>query len=88
MNYETLASEEVIQKTAQAIKKRGIDVIVVNNRQEALEKIKSMIPKGAEIMNASSTTLEQVGFVEYLKSGLLITILSLVVGITWFSIIF
>ena len=36
---------------------------------EALEKVKLFIPKGASVMNGSSRTLEEIGFVEYLKSG-------------------
>ena len=69
MNYDVLANEDSIAKTAEAIKSRGINVVVVNTGQEALEAIKNMIPKGAQVMNASSTTLEQIGFVAYLASG-------------------
>ncbi|MEK7082237.1 MAG: lactate utilization protein, partial [Patescibacteria group bacterium] len=36
---------------------------------EALEKIKELIPKGASVMNGSSRTLEEIGFIEYLESG-------------------
>jgi len=69
MDYEILASEDVIAKTVEAVKARGVEVVVVDNRAEALEKVKGMIPKGADVMNASSRTLEEIGFVEYLKSG-------------------
>jgi hypothetical protein len=34
-----------------------------------LEKIKELIPRGASVMNGSSTTLNEIGFVDYLKSG-------------------
>lgn len=60
---------EDIQKTIDALEQRGIKAIVVNNRAEALEKVKSLIPIGASVMNGSSRTLEEVGFVEYLKEG-------------------
>lgn len=69
MKYDKLASKDVIEKTAQEIKKRGINVEIVNTRKEALEKIKSLIPTGSEVMTGSSTTLEEIGFVDYLKSG-------------------
>ena len=69
MNYETLANAEIIKKTVDALAARGIEGIVVSNRAEALEKIKSLIPKDASVMNGSSRTLEEIGFVEYLKSG-------------------
>lgn len=69
MNYDTLASIEAVQKTTNALAERGIEAVVVNNRAEALEKVKSLIPKGASVMNGSSRTLEEIGFVDYLKSG-------------------
>lgn len=69
MNYETLASAETIKRTVDALLKRGTEAVVVNNRAEALEKAKSFIPKGASVMNGSSRTLEEIGFVDYLKSG-------------------
>lgn len=69
MNYKTLPSEEVTAKTAEAIKQRGVEVIVVNNKAEALAKIKELIPEGVTIMNGSSITLDEIGFVDYLKQG-------------------
>ena len=69
MNYETLANIDAVQKAIKALAWRGITAIVVNNRMEALEKVKSFIPKGASVMNGSSRTLEEIGFVDYLKSG-------------------
>lgn len=69
MNYETIPSAETIAKTAAALKERNFDTVVVNTKEEALEKIKLLIPAGASVMNGSSTTLNQIGFVDYLKSG-------------------
>lgn len=69
MNYETIPLPEMVSKTAAALKERNFDAIVVNTKEEALEKVKSLIPAGAPVMNGSSTTLEQIGFVDYLKSG-------------------
>ena len=69
MDYTTLASDETITKTAQALEANNIHSVVVANRAEALQKIKALIPKGASVMNGSSRTLEEVGFVEYLKDG-------------------
>ncbi|TSC62075.1 MAG: hypothetical protein G01um101448_1208 [Parcubacteria group bacterium Gr01-1014_48] len=69
MNYETLATAETIKKTSDVLAGRGIEAIVVNNRAEALLKVTSLIEKGASVMNGSSRTLEEIGFVDYLKSG-------------------
>lgn len=69
MNYETLANAEAVEKAVKALDERGVKVVVVGGRAEALEKVKLLIPKGASVMNGSSRTLEEIGFVEYLKSG-------------------
>lgn len=69
MAYDILASEEVIQATAEALRAKGIEVFVAETGTEALEKIKTLIPQGVSVMNGASRTLEQIGFVEYLKSG-------------------
>ena len=69
MNYGTLTDAETIQKTVNALAKRGIKAFAVNSGAEALEKIKSLIPKNASVMNGSSRTLEEIGFIDYLKSG-------------------
>src|SRR3989344_3275162 len=69
MNYETLASAEIVDKTISALAGRGVVAVLANNRTEALEKVKSIISPGASVMNGSSRTLEEIGFVDYLKSG-------------------
>ena len=69
MNYDTLATKEIVGKTTEALKENGIEVFSVKTGAGALEKIKELIPKGASVMNGGSKTLDQVGFIEYLKSG-------------------
>jgi hypothetical protein len=69
MNYETIPSKEIVAKTAAGIKERNIEVVVVANKAEALKKIQELVPAGASVMNGSSTSLIEIGFVEYLKSG-------------------
>ncbi len=70
MDYTTLASSETVARTAAALKERGIsEVLTLNTKEEALAKIKELIPAGVTVMNGSSVTLEQIGYIEYLKSG-------------------
>lgn len=69
MSYETLSDQQTVARTSTALAQRGIESVFVNTRTEALEKIKALIPKGASIMNGSSRTLEEIGFIDYLKSG-------------------
>lgn len=65
----TLATQESITKTAAALTANGFEPVVVASKEEALLKLKEMIPSGATIMNGTSATLEEIGYVEYLKSG-------------------
>lgn len=69
MEYSTLASEAIVKKTMAALRKRGFASAAIGSGAEALEYIKKAIPKGASVMNGSSVTLEQIGFVDFLKSG-------------------
>lgn len=67
--WNSMPSESGITEMAKAVEKRGIRVLVVDNRAQALEKLKELIPPGAEVMNGSSTTLIQAGFTDLLESG-------------------
>jgi len=69
MNYNTLASKDSIKKTMDELKDRGHLPELVESRIEALQRIKDLIPHGASVMNGSSRTLEEIGFVDYLKEG-------------------
>jgi len=69
MNYNEIPTNDIVTKTAQSLKINGVEAVVVNTKEEALDKIKSLIPKDASVMNGSSVTLEQIGFIDYLKSG-------------------
>jgi L-lactate utilization protein LutC len=59
----------VVAKTIEALKARGISAELVADRPRALEAVKRLIPDGAEVMTGSSKTLEEIGFVDLLKSG-------------------
>jgi L-lactate utilization protein LutB len=69
MNYSELTNKETVDKTVKALEEKGYSVFVVEKGSEALEKIKTLIPKGASVMNGASKTLEAIDFPEYLKSG-------------------
>ncbi|MBI2110786.1 lactate utilization protein [Candidatus Woesearchaeota archaeon] len=71
MEYEKwnkLPDKKVIQETINALQASGPVVYLVNDKKAALEKIKEMIPKGSEVMTGSSTTLNEIGFTDFLKS--------------------
>lgn len=69
MNFTELANKETIDKVIEAMKGRGFEAEFAESKEQALEKIKNMIPPGATVMTGSSVTLEQMGFVDLLKSG-------------------
>jgi len=64
-----LASKETVEKTIKALKPRGINAEFVNKKEDALNRLKKLIPPNAEVMTAGSTTLDQIGFTELLKLG-------------------
>ncbi|OGH21378.1 MAG: hypothetical protein A2958_01080 [Candidatus Levybacteria bacterium RIFCSPLOWO2_01_FULL_38_13] len=68
-NWGKLADRSTIERTKSSLENKGYEVFVVEKAEDALSEIKELIPKGASVMNGSSVTLEQIGFVDYLKSG-------------------
>lgn len=69
MDYETLATQESLDKTLAGLKANNFDALVVETGREALEEIKKRVPQGSSVMNGASTTLEQIGYLLYLESG-------------------
>ena len=69
MDYTTLALQETIEKTMEGLTGRRFTSMVVETGKDALQAIQKLIPKGRSVMNGSSVTLEEIGFVDYLKSG-------------------
>jgi L-lactate utilization protein LutC len=67
--YAELASNEVVAKTIETLATRNFHATLLTDGKAALEKIKELIPAGASVMNGTSTTLEQIGLIEHLKSG-------------------
>jgi L-lactate utilization protein LutB len=68
--FDTIPSDDVINKTIEALKANGIDAQVVNTRAEAKLKLAEIIPGGAEIMNNTSITMDEIGATEeILNSG-------------------
>ncbi len=59
--FNKLADDQTIIDTIQALKTNGIEALVVENGAKAKEKVLELLPKGAEVMNMSSVTLETIG---------------------------
>lgn len=69
MDYGKLAPRESVKRAMDALKARGIRAEFVDTKEKALKRLLELIPAGSEIMTGGSTTLEQIGLVELLKSG-------------------
>lgn len=69
MQYNQLASNESIQATIVELARHNVEATVVDTKADALAKIKELIPAGMSVMNGSSTTLIEIGFMDYLKEG-------------------
>lgn len=59
--WNSLPSDEILSKTAEAIKENGIDVVIVNSKDDAKKKVLELIPKGSEVMTMTSATLDAIG---------------------------
>ena len=66
---DELPSADTIEETVENLEANGFDVVVVESAAAALETIQSHIPAEASVMNGHSTTLEEIGFDEYLSDG-------------------
>jgi L-lactate utilization protein LutC len=69
MDYAALPTSESIHRTLEAVRGRGIHAELVETKEEALAKIREIIPAEAVVMTAGSVTLQQIGFEAMLISG-------------------
>ncbi len=61
MSYNTLASEQSLQATVAALKTNNIESFVVDSGEAAKQKVKELLPQGAEVMTMTSVTLDSAG---------------------------
>jgi hypothetical protein len=68
--FGQLASDEQIQRTAQALEANGIHTLIAENGEQAKRLFFELVPEGAEVFLGASVTLEQLGIKgEIDKSG-------------------
>jgi len=68
-SLDELPTEESIEEAVANLEDNGFEVVVVDSADEALGELQSLVPAGSSVMNGHSTTLEEIGFVEYLSEG-------------------
>ena len=67
--WDKLPDRSTVDETVNALNANGFKAESVPNRSAALERIRSLIPGGAQVMTGSSRTLEEIGFVGFLASA-------------------
>ena len=67
--WNSFPTPDMVERTIAAIQERGIRVIPVEDGDAALAAIVKIIPRNAEVMAGSSTTLIEIGFEEFVASG-------------------
>ncbi len=55
------ALEEILQQVAERMRERNIEVVIVNNGEEARQAALELIPKGAQVHSGKSKTLQEAG---------------------------
>ncbi|KAG0348601.1 hypothetical protein BG004_004729 [Podila humilis] len=64
--YFKPATAERVAQTKAGLESRGFKVTLAENKDDAFDKLKTMIPAGVSLNVAHSTTLEEIGFIDYL----------------------
>jgi L-lactate utilization protein LutB len=68
-SLDELPDDDAVEETVENLEANGFEVVVVDSAEDALAEIQSLVPAGASVMNGHSTTLEEIGFDEYLSEG-------------------
>jgi hypothetical protein len=67
--FDELAEKGGVEKAVKALTEHNFLPESVETGAEALARIKELVPTGATVMNGSSKTLEEIGYIDYLKGG-------------------
>jgi YkgG family uncharacterized protein len=66
-DFEIPATEAILQQVADRIRERNIEVLIVNNGEEARQIVLERIPKGAEVHSGKSKTLQDSGIFDAIQ---------------------
>lgn len=64
MDFSQKATKEAIERAVKALKENGIDAVFVQTKEEAKQKVLSLIPEGSEVMGMTSVTADELGITE------------------------
>lgn len=69
MEFNNIASDDTIQKTAAALQANGFNVHIVNTSEEAKQKVTELVPEQAEAFTMTSVTLDSTGIAEMINTS-------------------
>ncbi len=64
-----LPDRAMVERTTAALEERGFHTLYVPTKEEALRTVLGLVPEGASVAHGSSTTLQQIGFIDVLARG-------------------
>src|SRR5689334_14998589 len=68
-SWETLADDERIARTVQALEANNFKAIVANSAAEAKQQVIDLLPEGAEVFTATSATLTESGIAQEINES-------------------
>lgn len=68
-SWNTIPTDEMLFKTVAALQEHNISAMVVENAVEAKQKALELIPHGAEVLQATSITLDTTGISEAINTS-------------------
>jgi L-lactate utilization protein LutC len=69
MSFDALATMDQVQETIRAVTARGLKAEVLETGQDALARIRELIPAGSTVSSGASLTLREIGFEDLFKAG-------------------
>jgi len=67
--YEQLPDASRVATTARNLEANGFHTIVVSSREEARKAVEGLLPEGAEVFNATSATLDEIGIARLIEES-------------------
>ncbi len=67
LDFANPASETILERVADRIRERNIEVVVVDNAEEARQVVLERLPKGAEVHSGKSKTLQDSGIFDAIQ---------------------
>lgn len=68
-DFSALADKTTIEETIKNLKQRNITAFLVENSEEAKNKITELLPKQARVLASTSITLEETGIKDLIDEG-------------------